>query len=80
MECFDLIHPCLNFLLTNQLISVDSGGRVLGGHRKMKQPGCKADTRMAKLDSAAGIRKGGLWSACFRCKGMTDKVIRFFRF
>lgn len=80
MECFDLIHPCLNFLLTNQLISVDSGGRVLGGHGRMKQVGCKAGIRMGKRDSVAGMREGGLWSVCFRCKGMTDKVRRFFKF
>lgn len=48
MECFDLIHPCLKFLLTNQLISLDSGHRALGGHREMKPPGCKAGVRTVK--------------------------------
>lgn len=55
-------------------------GQSIGGYREMKQLGCKAGMRMRKRDSAAGIRKGGLWSACFTCKGMADKVMRFFKF
>lgn len=55
-------------------------GQSIGGHRKMKQLGCKAGMRLGKLDSVAGIRKGGLGRGNFRCKGMTQKVMRFFRF
>jgi len=76
VECFDLIHPCLNFLLTNQLRSVDSGGSTLGSTGRWS----KAGMRMGKLEITAGVGKGGLSGACFRCKGMTDTVMRFFRF
>lgn len=41
VECFDLIHPCLSFLLTNQLISVGSGGRVLGCTGKWSSRGAR---------------------------------------
>lgn len=51
MECFDLIHPYLNFLLTNQFISVYSGGRALGGHRKVKALGTR---QLGELRLGAG--------------------------